>query len=119
MAFDFANAKTLARRAVQTAFGVLALYSSATVNPPVEIRARWHHRLSRPFGDLENGGYAEVIEGIDRIVLIPETVDGEPVVLARKGVITFPEMLPGVEFELDHREPSDGPLEEAWAVARK
>lgn len=119
MPFDFATAKAIARRAVHTAFGVQAFYSDALISAPVEIRARWHNRVSRQFGDLDNGGYAEVIEGIDRIVLIPEDTDGYPVELQRGGVLTFPTTLPGVEFVLEHREPATGPLEEAWAVSRK
>lgn len=119
MAFDFASAKATARRAVHAAFGVQAFYSDAAISTPVEIRARWHNRVSRPFGDLDNGGYAEVIEGIDRIVLIPEDVDGFAVALQRGGIITFPTLLPGASFVLEHREPATGPLEEAWAVSRK
>lgn len=119
MVFDFATAKSLLRRRVQETFGVQAFYSDASISTPVEIGARWHNRISKPFGDLDNGGYAEIIEGIDRILLIPETVDGDPVTLQRLGVVTFPTLLPGVEFILEHKEPSTGPLEEAWAVTRK
>lgn len=119
MSFDFAAAKSLVRRTVHATFGVQAFYQDALVNVPVEIRARWHNRMSRPFGDLNDGGYAEVIEGIDRIVLIPVSVKGDAVVLHREGVITLPTILPGVEFILEHKEPETGPLEEAWAVTRK
>lgn len=125
MAFDFASAKVTARRAVQAAFGVQAFYSDASITVPVEIRARWHNRISKPFGGLQDGdGYAEIIEGIDRIVLIPEEYeDGLPtgriVTLKAKGIATFPKMLPGVQFTLDYREPHTGPLEEAWVVTRK
>lgn len=119
MAFDFAAAKTRARRAVHSVFGVQAFYKDASINAPIEIRARWHNRLSRPVGDLDSGaGYAEIVEGIDRIVLIPEDVKGNPVTLQRNGRITLPTVLPGVEFNLEHQEPSTGPLEEAWAVTR-
>lgn len=125
MTYDFASAKATARRAVQAAFGVQAFYSDASITVPVEIRARWHNRISKPFGGLQDGdGYAEIIEGIDRIVLIPEEYeDGLPtgriVTLKAKGIATFPKMLHGVQFILDYREPPTGPLEEAWAVTRK
>ena len=119
MSFDFATAKSLVRRTVNATFGVQAFYSDASVDVPVEIRARWHNRMSRPFGDLNDGGYAEVIEGIDRIVLIPVSTKGAAVTLQRAGVITLPTVLPGVEFVLEHKEPATGPLEEAWAVTRK
>lgn len=125
MSFDFASAKATARRAVQAAFGVQAFYSDASITVPVEIRARWHNRISKPFGSLQDGdGYAEIIEGIDRIALIPDEYDdgvrtGHTVTLKAKGIVTFPTMLPGVQFILDYREPHTGPLEEAWAVTRK
>jgi hypothetical protein len=119
MAFDFAQAKLQARRVVHSTFGVQAFYKDASIDVPVEIRARWHNRTSRPVGDLENGGYAEVIEGIDRIVLIPVDTKNRPVTLQRNGIVTVPTLLPGVEFNLEHKEPADGPLEEAWVVTRK
>lgn len=117
---DFAQAKINARRAVQAAFGVRAYYfEDDTASAYTETRARWHNKISRPVGDLESGGYTEIIEGIDRIVLIPEDVDGFPLTLARGGIFELPDILPGVRFELNHREPHDGPLEEAWAVTRR
>ncbi len=128
MGFDFAQAKTNARRAIHSALAVQATYVDDSIAVPVEIKARWHNKISRPFGDLENGGYAEIIEGIDRIIFNLETVDGVdtvvdvdgfPVTLLRNGTVTFPELLPGVEFNLDHKEPATGPVEEAWAVTRK
>lgn len=118
MPFDFANAKALARRTVQETFGVQAFYSDDLISVPVEIRARWHNRINRPVGDLDAGGYSEIIEGIDRIVLIPVTPDGVCVSLQRLGTITFPS-IKDVIFVLEHKEPESGPLEEAWAVTRK
>ena len=117
MSFDFAAAKSTARRAVHTAFGVQAFYKDASMSAQVETRARLHTRLARPFGDLNDGGYTEIIEGIDRIVLIPETIDREPMTLRHAGVMTFPTMFPGVRFVLEHKHPTDGPLEESWAVS--
>lgn len=129
MNLDFALAKANARRAVHNAFGVQAFYSDASISTPVEIRARWHNKISKPFGDLENGGYSEIIEGIDRIIFVNElvddettsvlTVDGFPIVPVRNATVSFPTLLPGVEFNLDHQEPSTGPVEEVWFVTRK
>lgn len=115
MSFDFAAAKALARRTVQETFGVQAFYSDATVNVPVEFRARWHNRSNRPVGDLDAGGYAEIVEGIDRIVFILEDCPFTP---TRTGVVTFPS-IPGQEFILEYKEPASGPLEESWTVTRK
>ena len=92
MAFDFAATKALTRRVVQSTFGVEAFYTDASINAPIRIRARLHNRISRPFGDLDGAGYSEVIEGIDRIVLIPEGEYGFPVELKRKGIVTIPSL---------------------------
>lgn len=119
MAFDFAETKALTRRVVHQTFGVEAFYTDASVNAPIRIRARLHNRISRPFGDLDGAGYSEVIEGIDRIVLIPEDDYGFPVELKRKGIITIPALFGDAEFQLDTKEPSTGPLEESWQVTRK
>lgn len=119
MTFDFAAAKLQARRAVHTVFGVQAFYSDASINPPIETRARWHSRVSKPFGDLYDGaGYAEVIEGIDRIVLIPERLDGTPFVPVHGGKFTFTN-IPGVTFILDTRDPNMGLPTVAWSVTRE
>ena len=117
MPFDFAQAKASARRVVHATFGVQAFYKDASMNAQVETRARLHTRLARPFGDLNDGGYTEIIEGIDRIVLIPESIDGYPITLRKAGVMTFPTMFPDVRFVLEHEHPADGPLEQSWAVS--
>lgn len=119
MTFNFAEAKATVRRTVNTTFGVQAFYTDDSINTPVETRVRWHNRISRPYGDLAEGGYAEIVEGVDRIVFIPEDVDGYSFTTQRGGVFTIPELHPGVEFILDYKEPATGPLEEAWVVTRK
>lgn len=120
MAFDFADAKVLVRRTVQKTFGVTAFYRAPdSVDAPIEMRARWHNQISKPYGGLQDGdGYAQIIEGIDRIVCIPEDVFGAQVTLARNGEFTFPS-IPDTTFVLELREPATGPLEELWSVTRK
>jgi len=91
----------------------------------VAIRVRWHNRIDRN-GDLD-GNYAEVIEGIDRLIFSDENVadtsallvldDKPPLVIERNAVVKIP-ALKGASFSLDTREPSDGPLETIWVVAR-
>lgn len=120
MPFNFAAAKSLVRRVVNETLGVQAFYKDALVNTPIETRARLQNRISKPFGGPESGaGYAEIIEGVDRIVLIPVDVQGYPLDLKRGGIFTFPETHPGEEFILELQEPNMGPLEVSWQVARK
>ena len=92
---------------------------------PVYLTVRWHNKLSRG-GDL-TGDYAEVIDGIDRLIFNDENVAevsdalvlaGEaPLVLARGAEITIP-AYKDARYSLDTKEPSDGPLETAWVVTR-
>lgn len=119
MTFDFASAKLAARRTVHETFGVQAFYTDASMIAPVETRARWHSRISKPYGDLYAGaGFSETIEGIDRIVLIPDALDGTPITLVRGGRFTFTN-IPGATFVLDHRDPTLGPPTEAWTVTKE
>lgn len=112
MAFDFAAAKTRTRREVMKTLGVDALYTDSTHVVPVPLRARWHTKIDR-FGDNGNAGYAEVIEGIERLILDRE--QARLIDVRRTGVVTFP-TLGGASVTLEAREPSDGPVEEIWAV---
>lgn len=118
MPFDFAQAKAVVRRTVNKTFGVQAFYTDAAANV-YETRARWHNRISKPFGGLEDGdGFADVIEGIDHIALIPVDTNGFPISLDRLGTFTFPSLNNAV-FVLEHRLPATGVEEEVWSVTRK
>ena len=72
MGLAFASATLDARRTVHATFGVQGFYSDDSISD-IEVRARWHDKTNRPIGDLENGGYAQIVEGIDRIVFLRET----------------------------------------------
>lgn len=118
--FDWAELKATARQAVHATFGVQAFYTDAVVTVPIEMRARLHDRTGKPYGGLVDGdGYADIVESIDQIVLIPVDVNGACVTLRRNGVFTFPTMFPGATFKLDLKIPSQGPLEERWQVSRE
>lgn len=84
---------------------------------PVDIRVRWHHRIDR-FGDIESGGYAEQIDGIERAIFDKSELAEKGVVLKRRGIIELTEEgWNGVRLRLDTMEPKDGPVEEIWGVA--
>lgn len=116
---DWASIKASSRRTVHETFGVQAFYTDAVVTVPVEMRARLHDRTGKPYGGLVDGdGYADLVESVDQIVLIPEDINGNSVTLRRNGVFTFPTMFPGQSFQIDLKIPSQGPLEERWQVSR-
>jgi len=111
MPFDFADLKSLSRRVVHTTLGVSAFYQDDSMSAPEPIRARWHNKINR-FGDLQEQGYAELVEGIDRIILFPQ--DNPTVNYSVGGVVTFPKW--GISFRLQSLEPSDGPDQAVWQV---
>lgn len=120
MPFDFAKTKALVRQTVHKTFGVPALYMDSTKQQPVAVRVRWHSRIERT-GDLDNQGYAEVIQGIDRIVFLSSEARLNGV--KKNGTVKILNPLePGVDeptFSLSTRDPNTGPVEEIWNVAAK
>lgn len=124
MTFDFASAKKSARRAVHTTLGVQAFYQDASLDAPIEIRARWHNRIER-FGDDQRQGYAEIIEGIERIILLPEIWAAVNGVVVNTGTTFVPKANATVQFP-DYKaafylrvlEPTDGPLTQYWQSSR-
>lgn len=90
------------------------------------LTVRYHNKLDRS-GDL-TADYAEIIDGIDRLVFHDENVaevsaglvaNGEaPLALSRAAEVTIP-AYKGLTFVLDSQQPPDGPGETVWVVARK
>lgn len=91
-----------------------------------QLTVRFHNKIARQ-GDLD-GDYAEIIDGIDRLVFLDSNVaevslalvsNGEaPLALSRGAVVTI-EGYKGLSFTLDSQEPPDGPAETVWVVARR
>lgn len=111
MPFDFAALKAKTRRVVHDTLAVDAFYQDDSMGAARPIKARWHNKLDR-FGDLMDQGYAEVVEGVDRVVLFP--CDYPTLNFVRGGVVTFPAY--GRSFRLEVREPKDGAHHAVWQV---
>lgn len=116
MAFNFSACKALARRTVHSYLSVGALYAHSTLAEPVELRVRWHNKIAR-YGDLEDGGYAEVVEGINRVIFDADELNKKGVVLMKGAHVTLtdPEFNNAV-LVLDTAEPRVGPIEIIWGV---
>lgn len=90
------------------------------------LTVRYHNKIDTTGG--LNGEYAEIIEGIDRLVFNDANVaevsqalqdNGQaPLALVAGAVVTIPSYK-GLSFKLDTPEPPDGPSETVWVVARK
>jgi len=113
MPFDFGAAKKATRQTVMEFLGMDAFYTDSANTTPVAIRARWHTKIDR-FGDNGNLGYAEVIEGVSRLIL--PVARAREIGVKRGGVVTFPQ-LDGKSVVLEEMEPKDGPIEEIWTVS--
>lgn len=114
VSFNFADLKIETRRVVHDTLGVPAFYQDDSMSAAKSITARWFNKTAK-YGDLVETGYAEVVEGVDRVVLFP--CDYPTVRFQRLGVVTFPQY--GRSFRLDILEPSDGPGGQAvWQVVQ-
>lgn len=114
MGFDFASVKAQARRVLHDTLAVQAFYQDHSMSAPEEIRARWLNKSNVLTGDIDNQGYAEVLEAVDRIVLFPD--DTPSIQFKTGGTVQFPGY--GLSFVLDTREPKNGPLSQVWKASR-
>jgi len=115
-----ARIKEQARARLHRAMSVPVLWSRGEATLPEggpdkkKLSARWHNKLVRQ-GDL-GGDYADILEGLDRLVFQQDQLDALGITLTRGDIITFSDY--DVSFELDQPEPNDGPLNRYWHVSR-
>lgn len=112
----FSALKAQARQAVHNYFAVVASYTDA-FTPPTVVGVRWHNKLIRPMPNMEGTGYAEVIEGVNRIIFAQAELQTLDVLLRPKGRVSLVDY-PGIVFVLESREPPDGPVDVVWNVSR-
>jgi hypothetical protein len=112
---SFADLKAAARQAVHDQFRVPATYTDSSLPAPVQVNVRWHNRLLVQ-GDLSSGGYAQVIDGVDRIVFSADEIASLGLILRPRGLVQIPDY--AVTVALATREPSDGPVNVTWNVDR-
>jgi hypothetical protein len=119
MPFDFAAAKARVRQIVHNTLAVPASYLDDTLDEAVSINVRWHDKINR-LGNLENMGWAEQIDGIDRIIFNLPEVTSKGLTLQQKGVVTLTNPLYGsTSFTLEAQEPIIGPIEVIWIVSKQ
>lgn len=116
--FDFAQLKHDARRAIHDTMRVTCDYTATGIPSGTQLGVRWHNKINR-MGDLENQGYAEIVEGIDRMIFDLEELSAKGITLVRNGVVTLPEIMGSISFALDVQEPDTGPIERIWLVTRE
>ena len=112
---SFAQAKARMRRVVHDTMRVAATYKDAQMLVPVDLRVRFHTKRLTPFGDIGDG-YAEVIENTDRVVFDTEELAALSLTPAKGAIVTLTD--DGIVLRLTTKDPTTGPVEEIWAVAR-
>lgn len=118
MASNFAAVKAKARRDVHASLSVSARYESYTGEVIDGLSVRWHNKLA-VLGDIENGGYANVIEGIERIIFMRAELQEKGVSLDESDIIVITaEGFNDARLLLKTQEPIVGPTEVVWQVAR-
>ena len=114
MPYDRAASIAAARRAVHSTMSKEVSYEDPDSPGLVTLRVRWHNRIAIQ-GDLVEAGYANVIDGVNRVVFDKVELDEKGVVPARGAKITTGD---GDVLVLDHMEPTAGPIEIIWGVAK-
>jgi hypothetical protein len=118
--FSLADAKTQARRDLHSAAAVPAVYTDDTLDgQSFDLTVRWHTKLSRN-GASDQGFDATIIEGIERLVFSSDELACQELTLIRGGTVTITWPTGEIsKFELDNREPQDGPINVYWGVVKQ
>lgn len=115
MAFDFAQARQQARRAVHDTMRVLGQYRAPGQSTSTDIYVRWHHKMGLS-GDVDNAGYAQLMVGVETLVLDKDELVEKGIVPERGATVTLGD---GTVLSLDARHPGDGPVKVVWSVSTK
>lgn len=92
-----------------------AYYKDITLSSPVPVTVRWQNKLVQQ-GNLTGTGYAEVIDGVNRIVFGAAELIDLGLNLRPRGTVSIPAY--SATFVLATREPTDGPVNVVWNVDR-
>lgn len=118
-----ASVKARARRALHAAMSLDAEYQHANNAAPADVKIRWHTKQAL-MGELDNGGYAERIESVNRLIFNLEELTEKQIELHRGGKVTIvdadyvSETGERPRFILELEEEDTGPIERTWQVVR-
>jgi hypothetical protein len=117
--FDFAEAKTKARRILRDYLGFDGLYNDDTGITDYPVKVRFHTKIRR-FGDLIEAGYPEVIEGVDRLIFDRDKLAEDNMVLRTGGTVKLTHAdYQDITLILDSQEPITGSVEVVWNVSKR
>lgn len=118
MVSRFAEIKAKARRDVHASLSIAATYQSYSLDTIADLSIRWHNKQAL-VGDMDSGGYATMIEGIERIIFMRSELTAKNIELNEGDSITVTaEGFEDAKLLLKAREPIVGPEEVIWQVVR-
>lgn len=110
---DFGAIKAQARQTVHDVLSVPALYSfNGGEQVPLTVT---HRDRNSQVGD--NGEYAGVLTGVDRIKFNRPQLAAASLTLKRNGLVEIPSE--GFTYALDQEEPALGSINVYWSVVRQ
>lgn len=116
---NFAAIKAKARRDIHDRLSVAAQHADYLSGVLTDISVRWHNKQVL-LGDLQDSGYASVIEGIEKIIFLRSELATLGVNLKTGDrVIITAEGFENAELTLVAQSPIVGPVEVIWQVARE
>lgn len=117
MPFDFTQALVSMRKVVHDTFAIPARYDDTRGSVGVGLSVRWHNKMTLQ-GNLTESGYADFIEGIDRVIFNREELIQKNVILRNAGTITLGPEWNNAVLSLEALEPADGPVNVIWKVSK-
>lgn len=119
MAFDFAAIKAEVRSIVHETMAIPAVYTDGQCGDSASLRVRFHSKINR-FGDLTEQGWAEIVEGVNRLIFDKRELDEQGVVLRSGGQVTLQARgFENIVLVLHVREPEEGPINVVWQVSKQ
>ena len=110
--------KSRVRRTVHNTLSIAAEYVDDSMAAPEPLRVRWHNRIVQT-GDLQNGGYAEIIDAINRVIFDAEELLLKGVVIVRGGKLKIAApAFNGAMLVIGERDTDCGPIEQTWYVGK-
>lgn len=118
MPSNFAAIKAKARRDIHDGLSIAATHKAVSSGLITELAVRWHSKQVL-LGDFQDGGYANFVEGIERIIFDREELFAKGVTPREGDVVTITAVgYDNVQLVLKVREQTRGPIELPWEVAR-
>ena len=118
MAYDHAATRRLRAKVVHDTLALAATYFDDSLAAPVVLRVRWHNKQALR-GDLDNQGYSQYIDSIDRVVFDPSEMAEKGIEVVRGAVVTITALgFNDAKLHIDTRDEAAGPGEEIWLVGK-